>query len=377
MEPALLIGIFLVFGLAFANGSNDVSKGIATLAGSGVTDYRKAIMWGTVWTVLGGMLGMVFSMAMVKTFTSGILSQPMVSMPMAVPVAVILGAAAWVLFASRVGLPVSTTHAITGALCGAGLAGWGMAGIQWLPFIKKVVLPLAVSPLLAFALVFLVAPLVEKWLKGWQGHCFCILPAQKSQLAVEPSGRIRMIPTETKLFSVVDSPHCDEPSQVLSLRVGPDTFHWMTSGLTSLARGLNDAPKMVALLVGLSLFAGQDGASVMSMGFVLVAVGMGLGSYLGGLRVTRFLAERVTRMDHLEGFSANLATAILVTFAARMGFPVSTTHLSSSALMGIGLRKGPGHLQWGAVREMIMAWVVTIPVAGLLAAGCYWLLVQF
>ena len=377
MDPILIVGIFLVAGLAFANGSNDVSKGIATLAGSGVTDYRRAILWGTGWTVVGGMLGIVFSMAMVKTFTSGILSQPMGSMPAAVPVAVILGAAAWVLFASRMGLPVSTTHAITGALCGAGLAGWGLEGIQWLPFLKKVVLPLAFSPLLAFGLTFLIAPLVEKWLAGWKGHCFCILPARKARLAVEQGGRIRMIPAETELISVVDSSRCDEAPQVLSLRIGPDTFHWMTSGLCSLARGLNDAPKMVALLIGLSLFAGQNDGSVMTMGFAVVAMGMGLGSYLGGLRVTRFLAERVTRMNHLEGLSANLVTAILVTFASRLGLPVSTTHLSSSAVMGIGLRKGSGHLQWGAVLEMIMAWVVTIPVAGFLAAGCYWLLVQF
>ena len=375
-EPFLLIGIFLVAVLAFANGSNDVSKGIATLVGSGVTDYRKAVLWGTVWTIVGGMLGIVFSMAMVKTFTSGILAEEVGSLKTSIPIAVIIGAAGWVLFASKTGLPVSTTHAIIGALCGTGLAAWGVNGIQWVTLSKKVFLPLAVSPFLAFALIFLIAPVVQRFLTGWKGHCFCMLPVQKAQLVVEQSGSVRMVPAQTEVATVVDGPQCDTP-QVLALRIGPDTFHWMTSGLTSLARGLNDAPKMVAMLVGLSLLAGLNRPSLMPLGFGLVALGMGIGSYIGGQRVTRFLAERVTKMDHLEGLSANLVTAILVTFAARLGLPVSTTHLSSSAIMGIGLRKGSGHLNIKTVLEMILAWILTLPIAGLLSAGSYFLLAGF
>ena len=373
IEPIFLIGIFLVAVLAFANGSNDVSKGIATLVGSGVTDYRKAILWGTVWTIIGGFLGIVFSMAMVKTFTHGILTEQTGSMDLAIPIAVILGAMGWVLYASKVGLPVSTTHAITGALCGTGLAAWGVNGVQWMTLSQKVFLPLAVSPLLAFGLIFLVTPVVQRLLTNWSGYCFCILPARKAQLAVEQNGLIRVVPAETEVMAVVDGPQCDAP-QVLALRVGPDTFHWITSGLTSLARGLNDAPKMVAMLVGLSLLTSLNEPSLMPFGFGLVALGMGVGSYIGGQRVTRFLAERVTPMDHLEGLSANLVTAVLVTFAARLGLPVSTTHLSSSAIMGIGLRKGSGHLNGKTVREMILAWILTLPVAGLLSAGSYLIL---
>ena len=161
-EPVFLIGIFLVALLAFANGSNDVSKGIATLVGSGVTDYRKAILWGSFWTVIGGMLGVFFSMAMVKTFTSGILANPVDSIESSIPIAVIIGATSWVLFASKTGLPVSTTHAIIGALCGAGFAAWGMNGIAWVTFSKKVFLPLAISPFLAFGLVFFLSPIVKR-----------------------------------------------------------------------------------------------------------------------------------------------------------------------------------------------------------------------
>ncbi len=167
IEPVLLIAIFLVAALAFANGSNDVSKGVATLVGSGVADYPKAMLWGTVWTVAGGFLGLYLSTAVVATFMNGIVSAPAgavreSSLP---PVAVMIGATGWVLFAARVGLPVSTTHAITGALCGVGLAAWGVGGVQWASLMHKVILPLSLSPLLAWALTFLVFPAVRRLLQ--------------------------------------------------------------------------------------------------------------------------------------------------------------------------------------------------------------------
>ncbi|HEY5648259.1 MAG TPA: inorganic phosphate transporter, partial [Nitrospiria bacterium] len=177
-DPVLLIGAFLVGLLAFANGSNDVSKGIATLVGSGVADVRAALRWGTFWTFIGGLLGLVFSLALVKTFTKGVLAVPMEAMSAAVPLAVTLGAIGWVLAASRISMPVSTTHAITGALCGTGLAAWGMNGVQWITLSQKIILPLAVSPLLALGLTFLVFPGVRKLMKDWKGHCFCLLPTR-------------------------------------------------------------------------------------------------------------------------------------------------------------------------------------------------------
>ena len=103
---------------------------------------------------------------------------------------------------------------------------------------------------------------------------------------------------------------------------------------------------------------------------------MGLGSYLGGLRVTEVLAEKVTSMDHAEGLSANLTTSSLVLVSATMGLPVSTTHVSSSAIIGIGLVKGVTAVRWRTVRDMVLAWIVTLPAAGLLAWLAYFLLLR-
>ena len=98
---------------------------------------------------------------------------------------------------------------------------------------------------------------------------------------------------------------------------------------------------------------------------------MGLGSLMGGFRVTKVLAEKVTQMDHSEGLSANLTTSSLVMVSATMGLPVSTTHVSSSSIIGIGLLKGFGNVRWSTVRDMVLAWIVTLPATGILASLVY------
>ncbi len=374
LDFTLLMGIFLVALLAFANGSNDVSKGIATLVGSGVTDYRRAILWGTLWTVIGGLLGLIFSLALVGTFTNGILSQG-VTYSVWLPLAVMAGAMGWVLFASGLGLPVSTTHAIIGGLCGAALASTGIHGIQWGSLTQKVVLPLLLSPLLSLVLTFLILPLARRGLARWKGHCLCVLPAQPARV-VQQGNSLLVLTTESEVMAFTGSMDQCEGQKALSLTVNLDSLHWLTSGLVSLARGLNDAPKMVALLAILCLLNGTDSPYLLGQGFVLVALGMGLGSWYAGRKVTRVLAERITRMDHLQGFSANLTTAILVILAARFGLPVSTTHVSSCAILGVGLREGKDQIRWKMVGEILLAWIVTLPISGLLAACSYLLLIN-
>ena len=98
---------------------------------------------------------------------------------------------------------------------------------------------------------------------------------------------------------------------------------------------------------------------------------MGQGSYFGGLRVTEVLAEKVTRMDHAEGLSANLTTSLLVLVSGTLGLPVSTTHVSSSAIIGIGLLKGLNSMRWTTVRDMVLAWVVTVAASAILSTLAY------
>ena len=160
---------------------------------------------------------------------------------------------------------------------------------------------------------------------------------------------------------------CDS-SPAVTARVGAlDALHWLSSALTSLARGLNDTPKIVALGVAASAGLGLSGFSF----YALVAAAMGAGSLVAGFRVTETLARRVTPMSPAEGFCANLVTTLLVGLASVAALPVSTTHVSSGAIVGIGLHRGAGSVRWRTMREMLLAWLVTLPAAALAGGAAY------
>ena len=370
-----IVAFVLLLALAFANGANDVSKAIATLVGSGVTGYRTAILWGTVWTVLGAVLSGVIATAMVKTFSQGLLA-PGVSASPNLVVAVLVGAMLWVLVASRTGLPVSTTHALTGAIVGAGLLAFGREGLLWEGIGKKIVLPLILSPLLALTLSLLLHPLMRRLASRWEGSCLCMMPAARALVVIDGQGATRTLFQTTTLGRPVMAipTQCDRAG-LNGLTVGLDSIPWCSSGLASLARGTNDAPKIAAMLLLGSAIASWPSVAAQSAATMGIAVAMGLGSYLGGLRVTTVLAEKVTQMNHSEGLSANLTASSLVFVSALMGLPVSTTHVSSSAIIGIGLLKGVHAVRWTTVRDMVLAWVGTLPASALLSALAYLLLI--
>jgi PiT family inorganic phosphate transporter len=360
--------------LAFANGTNDVSKAIATLVGSGITNYRTAIVWGTVWTVFGACASGLIASAMVKTFSSGLIA-PSTATPPTLALAVLTGAMIWVLIASRTGLPVSTTHALTGAIVGAGLAALAWDELIWSAIAKKIALPLLLSPPLALTISVLLHFALRTVAARWEGTCLCLLPASRALVTIDAKGRTRTLFQTTGLGQpVVAVPSQCDRAGLSGITLGVDSVHWISSGLASFARGVNDAPKIAAMVLLGSVVAAWPSVQFQVSTFVGVALAMGLGSYLGGLRVTEVLAEKVTTMDHAEGLSANLTTSSLVLVSATMGLPVSTTHVSGSAIIGIGLLKGVTAVRWRTVRDMVLAWIVTLPAAGILAWLAYFLL---
>ena len=369
-----LLAFALVFALAFANGANDVSKAIATLVGSGVTDYRSAIAWGTVWTVVGAALAAFVASAMVKTFSHGLVQTGTIIEP-AATLAVLTGAMAWVLFASHTGLPVSTTHALTGAIVGTGFVAFDGEGFIWSAIANKIALPLLLSPFFALTVSLLIHPAIRALARKWEGACLCVMPASRALVAIDPHGGTRTLFQAAHFGQpVIAVPTQCDRAGLQGLVVGLDTIHWISSGLASFARGTNDAPKIVAILLLGSATATWPSTSSQLAAFGGVALAMGLGSYFGGLRVTEVLAEKVTRMDHVEGLSANLTTSSLVLLSGSLGLPVSTTHVSSSAIIGIGLLKGLNNVRWATVRDMVLAWVVTLPASALLACIAYLIL---
>jgi inorganic phosphate transporter, PiT family len=356
----LLLALLCVLALAWANGANDNFKGVATLFGSGVSDYRRALNWATAATLAGSVAAIWLTAGLVETF-SGKLFVPAQTLALAgYPLAVVAGCAATVLLATRFGLPISTTHALAGSLIGAALAApeglidWSKAG-------RSIFLPLAVGPLLALLAALLLYPLATRLrqrLGVTRQTCVCVgeewVPMAAGASALV-AGKISV--------RVENSAACQERYQGAFLGVPAqqllDGLHYLSAGVVSFARGLNDTPKIVALAVLAAPF-------VAGFGFTAVGVAMAAGGLLGARRVAETMSRKITAMNAGQGLTANLVTSGLVLAASPLGLPLSTTHVSCGALFGIGAVTGQA--RWRMIAGIFSAWLVTLPLSALLAA---------
>ncbi|MFI6642906.1 anion permease [Streptomyces sp. NPDC050504] len=353
MSFTVVLVFTLVAALAAANGSNDVPKGVATLAGAGVTKYRTAIIWGTVTTLIGCVCSLALADKMTKLFSKGIVTAPPTE---AFAVAVLAGAVAWVALATVLRLPVSTTHALIGALLGAGML-LASDSIAWSAIPQKLLIPLLTSIGVAYGISLVLALVVGRFTGGTakpsSGTARRQEPAAGSgeSSTVLAAGRVATTTTETT------GPAVSRGHRVLT------AAHWLTSGATGFARGLNDTPKIVAIGAFALLPAGMTTWQIM----LLVAGAMAVGSLTGGMRIARRLGEGVIKMNHTEGFLANLTTATLVGLGAGYGLPMSTTHTSTGAIAGSA---GPNlsRLSGKTLRHFLIAWLVTPPFAAAVAA---------
>ena len=357
--------------IAWANGSNDVSKGIATLIGAGVANYRRAMLWGTFCTALGAITGAFLAHALVATFGGKLLEASVVP-TLAVVLATIMGAAGWVLFATRAGLPVSTTHAIVGSLIGVAFIAFGASGIDWNTLVWTVALPLLLSPLVALALTIILRLAWERLRRSGtsSADCICVglaLPAApgSGHAYAIADGQPRLVVSTCEVHG--------NGGTAANILVSIDQLHWLTAGLTSFARGMNDAPKLAGLMLAAAALSGNN-VILTQIAFVIIALAMTLGAIMAGRRVTRVLAEDVTIMGHREGFLANLVTSVLVSSGAVLGLPMSTTHVSASAIMGVGAAGKQGDLRKDTVKKLLAAWVITLPGAAVIGIGMLWLM---
>lgn len=303
--------------VAFTNGANANFKGVASLYGSGTTSLRTALWWGTATTFAGAITALAAARGLLAAFSGQDLVPASLAHSPDFLLAVAVSAALTSFLATRLSFPVSTTHALLGALIGAGLAG-GDHTVHLARLGKTFIRPLLLSPLLAIALGALV---------------YFILKA------------VRLLP--------------DHRTRTL------DALHFLSGGAASFARGLNDAPKMAALLM---VAQGLD----IRWGFAAVAFMMALGGLVDARNVAETLGKKITGMNPSEGFAANLTTALLVNTATFFGLPVSTTHVSVGSLVGIGLATRKA--KWRQIAQVALAWLVTLPCAAGLAAIAAWVL---
>lgn len=360
--------------VAYANGANDNFKGVATLFGSGTTDYRKALAWATVTTFAGSVTAFFLAEKLIKTFSGkGLVPDALLGTPEFL-LAVALGASATVLLAALTGIPISTTHSLTGALVGAGFVAIGM-DLDFSMLGKNFFIPLLSSPFIAVVLtafIYTFFRFVRRRLKITRATCVCV---GERVIAVPNvnlvNGQILSV-AELKSMEIFVDERSQCQARALDRYEGRvlgidaqqilDTLHFISAGAVSFARGLNDTPKIVALAV-------TAGVLGLKFNIGLVAIVMALGGILSAKKVAETMSHRITGMNHGQGFTANLITAVLVIFASKMGVPVSTTHVSCGSLFGIGLVNGKAN--WKIIGGIVTAWVLTLPIAALLSAGFY------
>jgi PiT family inorganic phosphate transporter len=372
-EMMTLVLLFLATCfLAYSNGANDNFKGVASLFGSRTCGYRTAISWATITTFAGSIMSIFLAQTLLKKFSgSGIVPEHFIGSGYFL-LAVAIGAGLTVIIATLTGFPISTTHALTGAIIGCGLVAVGWQ-VNVAALGKGFVLPLLLSPVLAivvagiFYIVFHALRVATGTTKEW---CICVgteervvaIPQPSSVLAPKAFGV-----TSTITLSVDEQENCRERYAGSFLGIGSqrlmDAAHFLSAGTVSFARGLNDTPKIVALLL---LWKALD----IRWGFAAVAITMTIGGLLNARKVAETMSKKITTMNHGQGFTANLTTAILVVLASVFGLPVSTTHVSVGSLFGIGLTTGKANVPM--INAIVLSWVVTLPCAAITAGATYW-----
>jgi inorganic phosphate transporter, PiT family len=315
-----LLVIVIAVGLAFdfTNGFHDTANYVATWVGTRALSPRMAVAVSAVANLAGAFV----TTAVAKTVGKGIIDTGLATEKTVL--AALLGAIAWNLLTWWLGLPSSSTHALIGGLCGAALVQSGSKGVQWHGVWEKVVLPGAVSPAIGFAGAF-----------------------------------VLMVVIYRVFFSA--------PPGVAhrGFRYGQ-----LVSGTwVAFTHGANDAQKTMGVLA-LALYTHGSIASFYIPTWVKIVAGLTIaaGTYAGGWRIIRTLGQRIYKMAPEHGFAAQLSAGTTLYLGTRFGFPISTTHVVTGSVMGAGAVRGVSAVRWGIAGNIITAWLLTLPAAGVVAA---------
>lgn len=323
MDLAIVIAVVVVaLGFDYTNGFHDAANAIATSVSTRALTPRIALLLAAVMNFVGAFLGQE-----VANTVGSVISPPSGSEGLIVVMGGLLGAIAWNLITWYYGLPSSSSHALIGGLVGAALASGST--VEWATVVDKVVIPMIVSPIFAFTVAFLLMLAIM-----WIFH-------RRNPHRVNRTFRVM---------------------QTIS-----------AAGM-ALGHGLQDAQKTMGVIFLALLTGGYVGANddLPSWVIIVSAAAISLGTWSGGWRIMRTLGRRIIHLDPARGFAAeSVAATTLYLTAFVYEAPISTTHTITSAVMGVGATKRFSAVRWGVARSIVTAWVLTFPMAGLAAAGCF------
>jgi PiT family inorganic phosphate transporter len=318
-----VIAIALIFD--YTNGFHDAANAIATSVSTRALTPRVALVMAAVMNFVGAFLGTEVA----ETVGKGIINTPAGQHGLVIVLSALVGAITWNLITWYFGLPSSSSHALIGGLVGAGLAS--ASTVLWSGILDKVVIPMMVSPAVGFLGAFLLMTAIL-WI------------FRRSNPGKTTRG-----------FRLAQS---------------------LSAAAMALGHGLQDAQKTMGVIFLALLTTGHvdPGDEIPIWVKVAAATAISLGTYSGGWRIMRTLGRRIIHLDPARGFASEaVAATVLYVMAIGLHAPVSTTHTITSAVMGAGATKRLSAVRWGVAKGIIMAWILTIPAAGVVAACCYWL----
>jgi phosphate/sulfate permease len=320
----LIIVVVTALAFDFTNGFHDTGNAMATSIASGALAPRAAVMLSAVLNLVGAFM----STAVAATIAKGLIDAKIVTLELVF--AGLVGGIVWNLLTWLLGIPSSSSHALVGGIMGATLAAVGIKGVLWAGIVSNVLIPAVVAAILAVVVGAVATWLVYRVTRG-----------------------------------------LDEKRTEAGFRYG----QWGSAALVSLAHGTNDAQKTMGIIFLALLASNQiDKSATMPPFWVIVgcAIAMASGTYLGGWRIIRTLGKGLVEIKSPQGMAAESSSAAVILLSAQFGYALSTTQVCTGSVLGSGLGKPGGEVRWGVAGRMGVAWLITLPLAGLVGAVTYW-----
>jgi PiT family inorganic phosphate transporter len=328
LTPLLLAVLGLAVLFDYINGFHDTANAIATSVSTRALRPEHAILMSATANFVGALTGT----AVAKTISSGLATTPGGSDGQTIVAAALIGATVWNLITWRFGIPSSSSHALIGGLLGAVIVSIGTSAIIVDGVVQKVLLPLVLSPIAGVTIGFLFMVVI-----------FNVFRRANPQRINERFRRLQVISAAFMAFS----------------------------------HGSNDAQKTMGIMTLALIAAGvlPADSNIPLWVIVLAATAISLGTAAGGWRIIRTMGQRVVKLDPVHGFAAETTAASIILTASHFGMPVSTTHVISSAIIGVGASDRLSAVRWGVAGNIVIAWILTIP-ASALAAGIAYVLIS-
>jgi PiT family inorganic phosphate transporter len=321
----LIIVVVTALAFDFTNGFHDTGNAMATSIASGALAPKAAVALSAVLNLVGAFL----STAVAATIAKGLIDGSIVSLELVF--AGLVGGIVWNLLTWLLGIPSSSSHALIGGIVGATMAAVGAHGVLWKGLVSHVLIPAVIAAILAIAVGAVATWLVYRLTRN--------VPAERSEAG---------------------------------FRYG----QWGSASLVSLAHGTGDAQKTMGIIfLALMSYGAVSKSDAMPPLWVIVAcaIAMALGTYLGGWRIIRTLGKGLVEIQSPQGMAAESSSAAVILLSSHFGYALSTTQVCTGSVLGSGLGKPGGEVRWGVAGRMATAWLITLPLAGLVGAVNYWI----